>query len=296
MAASRHPIHSGNVWTRRSDNAVVNQRSNERFFSRDSLLRVGAKPALASHLVTARTLYSHHGIYVGNGRVIHYSGPSHGLRRGPVEEVSVEYFARGHGIRLRHDRPRFNRREVVARARSRLGERSYRILTNNCEHFCEWCLNGASRSSQVERWLSGARRFTCALLGTLGLAAGTPTFADPASHHVARVEGAFTRMSLITPRELADSARAIEQVQASTPAGGLPTIVLSRTGALRRKTPDSRLRGSAPARPAGIQHAGKSMDMKLVTALSLLFAASHRSSGSRTFTFIRPSRRRCGPA
>ena len=26
-------------------------------------------------------------------------------------------------------------------ARSRLGERSYRILTNNCEHFCEWCLN-----------------------------------------------------------------------------------------------------------------------------------------------------------
>jgi hypothetical protein len=105
-----------------------------------------------------------------------------------VEEVSLEYFARGRGIRVRHDRPRFVRREVVARARWRLGERNYRILTNNCKHFCEWCLNGARRSSQVERWLSGARRFACALLGTLGLAVGTPSFADSGSHLAAPVE------------------------------------------------------------------------------------------------------------
>jgi hypothetical protein len=32
---------------------------------------------------------------------------------------------------------------------SRLGEHSYRIPTNNCEHFCEWCLNGASRSHRT---------------------------------------------------------------------------------------------------------------------------------------------------
>ena len=178
---------------RRNNNAVRIQRSNERLFSRDSLLRDGEEPALASHLVTARALYTHHGIYVGNGRVIHYSGPSHGLRRGPVEVVSLEYFAHGRGIRLRHDQPRFDRREVVARARSRLGERRYRLLTNNCEHFCEWCLNGASRSNQVERWVSGARRFTCALLASLGLAAPTPPLADPAGHHAAGLEGASQR-------------------------------------------------------------------------------------------------------
>jgi hypothetical protein len=40
---------------------------------------------------------------------------------------------------------------VVARARSRLGENRYRLTTNNCEHFCEWCLSGESRSEQVER-------------------------------------------------------------------------------------------------------------------------------------------------
>jgi Lecithin retinol acyltransferase len=250
---------------RRTDNAFSVQRRSERFSSRDSLLCVGEEPALACHLVTTRTLYSHHGIYVGNGRVIHYAGLSHGLRRGPVEDVSLEYFAHGHGIRVRDDRPRFDRREVVARARSRLGESSYRILTNNCEHFCEWCLNGASRSRQVERLVSGARRFACALLGTLGLAAGTPTFADPASQHAARVEGegptiivmvaglgdthnvwadvhpliatncAGTLPSLIKWRELADSARGRCAVRRQTRAlkqracnGKSPQIAVKR--------------------------------------------------------------------
>ena len=41
--------------------------------------------------------------------------------------------------------------EIVRRARSRLGENDYRLLTNNCEHFCNWCLDGVSHSAQVER-------------------------------------------------------------------------------------------------------------------------------------------------
>jgi len=40
--------------------------------------------------------------------------------------------------------------EAVRRARSRLGENRYHIIRNNCEHFCEWCLNGVSRSRQLE--------------------------------------------------------------------------------------------------------------------------------------------------
>jgi Lecithin retinol acyltransferase len=53
-----------------------------RRFSRDPLLGPDEEPPLACHLVTPRTLYNHHGIYVGNGRVIHYAGLAHGLRRG----------------------------------------------------------------------------------------------------------------------------------------------------------------------------------------------------------------------
>jgi hypothetical protein len=116
----------------------------------DSLLRAGQEPPLASHLVTPRRLYSHHGIYVGDGRVIHYAGLAHGWRRGPVEEVSLESFAHGCDIRVRNERAHFERSAVVARARSRLGERSYRVLTNNCEHFCAWALLDESRSAQIE--------------------------------------------------------------------------------------------------------------------------------------------------
>ena len=134
----------------RTDDVRNDRRSDERFFSRDSILGPAEKPPLGSHLVTPRGLYSHHGIYVGSGRVIHYGGLAHGLRRGPVEEVSLAHFAHGRGIRIRHDLPRFDHREVMARARSRLGEHSYRILTNNCEHFCAWVLQGESRSGQVE--------------------------------------------------------------------------------------------------------------------------------------------------
>jgi hypothetical protein len=117
----------------------------------DSLLCAGEEPPLASHLVTDRALYTHHGIYVGNGRVIHYAGLAHRLRRGPVEEVPLERFAHGHDVRVRRDPRSFDRRQVVERARSRLGERRYRILSNNCEHFCAWALRGEWCSSQVER-------------------------------------------------------------------------------------------------------------------------------------------------
>jgi hypothetical protein len=122
----------------RTDNARNIQRSEQHIFARDSLLRPGEEPLLASHLITPRALYTHHGIYVGNGRVIHYAGLAYGLRRGSVENVPLERFAHGHSIRVRHDLRCFDRCAVVERARSRRGEHSYRLLTNNCEHFCAW--------------------------------------------------------------------------------------------------------------------------------------------------------------
>jgi hypothetical protein len=138
--------------SRGTANARSTRYCGEHSLPPDAALRPGEEPPFASHLVTPRTLYSHHGIYIGNGRVIHYSGLAHGLsQRGRVEDVSLENFARGRGIRIRHEAPKFDRGEVVARARSRLGERHYRLLTNNCEHFCSWALRDESCSSQVER-------------------------------------------------------------------------------------------------------------------------------------------------
>jgi len=54
--------------------------------------------------------------------------------------------------------------DVVRRARSRLGERCYDLLENNCEHFCEWCLRGTARSFQVEAWLTRPRVMLLSIL------------------------------------------------------------------------------------------------------------------------------------
>jgi lecithin:retinol acyltransferase len=128
---------------------------------REQSLQEGEEPPLAAHLVTPRRGYIHHGLYVGQGRVVHYPGLIRGLRRRAVEEVSLAEFARGRPVAVRTDsRTRFDREDVVRRARSRLGENRYHIIRNNCEHFCEWCLTGVSRSRQLE-----------SLLGRVGAAA-----------------------------------------------------------------------------------------------------------------------------
>lgn len=113
-------------------------------------LASGPEPPLAAHLVTPRRGYLHHGLYLGGGRVIHYAGLAGGRQRRTVEEVSLEQFARGRSVYVRAATANFTADEVIRRARSRRGENRYRILSNNCEHFCEWCLRGASRSAQVE--------------------------------------------------------------------------------------------------------------------------------------------------
>ena len=125
----------------------------------DTLLGARERPPLGSHLVTPRRGFVHHGIYVGGGNVVHYKSVVRHLRRIPVEEVSLASFAQGCGIWVRaHAELRFDRTEVTRRARSRLGESRYRIFTNNCEHFCEWCLRDEHRSDQIENLLALPRR------------------------------------------------------------------------------------------------------------------------------------------
>ncbi len=133
------------------------QPISARYANPDSMWRASGleqEPHLGAHLTTLRRGYSHHGVYVGRGRVVHYSGLSGFWQCGPVEEVSLSRFARGRPVRIvAHPESRYSPQEIVRRARERLGENDYRLLTNNCEHFCNWCLSGISRSAQVERRL-----------------------------------------------------------------------------------------------------------------------------------------------
>jgi hypothetical protein len=109
--------------------------------------------APGTHLVTPRFGYTHHGIYAGDGKVIHYGGLSRSLRRAPVETITFGEFAAGRPVRLVPEPGAcYFGVEVVRRAASRLGEDRYRLTTNNCEHFCAWCCRGVSRSAQIDRW------------------------------------------------------------------------------------------------------------------------------------------------
>ena len=122
------------------------------------------EPPLGAHLTTSRRGYTHHGVYVGDGRVVHYSGLSGSWQCGPVEEVSLARFSAGRELRtVVHPTSVFSQEEIVRRARSRLGENDYRLLTNNCEHFCNWCSTGVSHSRQVERPLVLPLRLLSAL-------------------------------------------------------------------------------------------------------------------------------------
>ena len=109
------------------------------------------EPALGTHLVASRRGYTHHGIYVGRGMVVHYAGLSGLLRAGPVEEVTIRRFSMGRPVGIVQGREStYSPQEIVMRARSRLGENEYHVLRNNCEHFCNWCLTGRSSSIQIE--------------------------------------------------------------------------------------------------------------------------------------------------
>jgi hypothetical protein len=149
----------------------------------DQVLAPAREPPIGAHIVTPRSVYTHHGIYVGEGRVVQYAGLSDGLRRGPVEEISLAQFARGREIWVRSEgSSSFDREEVVRRARLRLGENRYHPLKNNCEHFCEWCVCGEPRSFQVDRWwsclASGLRRMTALFDVGVGLAVRVRQAAD----------------------------------------------------------------------------------------------------------------------
>jgi hypothetical protein len=123
------------------------------------VLDQGGEPPIGAHIMTPRRAYTHHGIYVGEGRVVQYGGLSHGLRRGPVEEVPLLQFARGRQIWVRSvETGHFNLEDVIHRARLRLGENRCHLLTNNCEHFCEWCVRGEPRSFQVDELTAGYSR------------------------------------------------------------------------------------------------------------------------------------------
>ena len=115
------------------------------------------QPKPGDHIKVRRKYYSHHGIYVGNDQVVHYSGEVKDHRHARVSLVSLEDFLEGGVLCLvTYPRPAYPPEAIVARAKSRLGENEYNLVFGNCEHYATWCVTGKNESKQVKRSIKGA--------------------------------------------------------------------------------------------------------------------------------------------
>jgi hypothetical protein len=94
-------------------------------------------------------IYKHYGIDCGDGTVIHYRKPSE-----VIEQTSIASFSRGNPVYVAEYSEGFGYIPdvVVERAKSRLGERDYNLLSNNCEHFASWCKTGINDSKQIRNY------------------------------------------------------------------------------------------------------------------------------------------------
>lgn len=96
---------------------------------------------LADHLYIQKLGYTHHGLYIGNNRVIHYID-------GEIQETSLDSFADGSKVFVKqeYESPiNYSTREVISRAKRRIGESKYNLGTNNCENFVRWCRAGGRK-------------------------------------------------------------------------------------------------------------------------------------------------------
>ncbi len=109
-------------------------------------------------------LYSHHGIYAGEGTVIHFKGEDKEKQDPAVTLTEIGSFLNGGKLRRRDYPERLSHAESLRIARDHLSEKEYSLPGNNCEHFATYCATGKKKSKQVRRAIGSI--FTVALLAT----------------------------------------------------------------------------------------------------------------------------------
>ena len=122
-------------------------------------------PKMGDHIRVQRAgIYSHHGVYVSDEEVIHFTGQDSDSildwSKCEVIKTNLDTFLKGGTVEVKI----YNDDElqdlypidgIVNYARACLGDKGYNLALNNCEHFANVCTLGRFRSMQVERVLQG---------------------------------------------------------------------------------------------------------------------------------------------
>ncbi len=114
----------------------------------DRVIKKNPTFSMGDHIYTYCTGFTHHGIYIGYDKVIHYGTPSgrdKKLSNAEICIVSLEEFSDGKDVypKSEFESPvKYSRIDVYLRAHSKTGENKYNLAFNNCENFARWCRNG----------------------------------------------------------------------------------------------------------------------------------------------------------
>lgn len=119
-------------------------------------------PQKGDHIRVQRMngLYAHHGIYVSDEEVIHFTGKDDDSildwSKPEVIQTDLAYFLKGGTLEVKEYTDEefadlYSPEQIVTYARACLGDKGYNLIFNNCEHFANVCTLGRFRSHQVEK-------------------------------------------------------------------------------------------------------------------------------------------------
>lgn len=101
-----------------------------------------------------RGLYWHYGVYVGCGKVVHFSSIGKNEMDASSADIiltTLKTFSRDDRVSLdKLEEATFSPAEIAQRAMSAIGTKkgTYNLISNNCEHFANWCRCGKLVSHQ----------------------------------------------------------------------------------------------------------------------------------------------------
>lgn len=125
---------------------------------------VNKKPEMGDHIRVNRGFYYHHGIYKDDNCIYQFAAPQ-GSEISPENAIicttTLELFLKGGELEVMEYnseelKDKRKPKEIIACAKKLVGNKfgGYNIVTNNCEHFANYCVFGVKRSEQVENVLS----------------------------------------------------------------------------------------------------------------------------------------------
>lgn len=131
--------------------------------------------AKGDHIKVDRGFYWHHGIDLGDGTCVHFTGEPGKKSDACIKTTSIHEFLNGGRLEIVQYSQCEPLEDVVRTALSHVGDALYDLFDNNCEHFARYCKTGEKKSEQVKDAVSSVTGSSMAAAGTYASIAAVTT-------------------------------------------------------------------------------------------------------------------------